>query len=113
MTDFHELFLLEFPKSSFQIEDFESSKILSLIGEDTIISQTGPLLLAQSNDSKSSMRKDLLALKCRTEVKLSLTEFFSESRNLSFISIWFVYEYNEWFSEDVSWTGLFKMEKNL
>ena len=38
----------------FHIEDFESSKFISLIGEDTIISQIGPPSLAQSNDSKSS-----------------------------------------------------------
>ena len=46
-------------KSSFHIEDFESSKFLSLIGEDTIISQIGPPSLAQSNDSKSSIWKEL------------------------------------------------------
>ena len=30
------------PESLFHIEDFESSKFLSLIGEDTIIPQIGP-----------------------------------------------------------------------
>ena len=29
-------------KTLFQLEDFESSKFLSLIGEDTIISKIGP-----------------------------------------------------------------------
>ena len=38
----------------FHIEDFESSKFLSLIGEDTIISQIGPPSLVQNDDSKSS-----------------------------------------------------------
>ena len=46
-------------QSSFHFEDFESSKFLSLIGEDTIISQIDPPSLAQSNDSKSSMWKEL------------------------------------------------------
>ena len=48
-----------FPKTLFHFEDFESSKFLSLIGEDTIISEIGPLSLAQSNDSKSSMWKSV------------------------------------------------------
>ena len=53
----NQLGVLAWPRaqSSFYIEDFESSHILSLIGEDTIISQIGPPSLAQSNDSKSSM----------------------------------------------------------
>ena len=54
-----ESFLTNHTQSSFHIEDFESSKFWSLIGEDTLISQIGPPLLAQSNDSKSSMWKEL------------------------------------------------------
>ena len=59
---YSQLYSIDITKSSFHIEDFESSKFLSLIGEDTIISQIGPPSLAQSNESKSSMWKELLVL---------------------------------------------------
>ena len=47
--------LISYAKTLFHIEDFDSSKFLSLIGEDTIISQIGPLSLVRNDDSKSSM----------------------------------------------------------
>jgi len=53
----------------FHFEDFESSKFLSLIGEDTIISKIGPLSLAQSNDSKSSMWKSVWAIQLQVTTR--------------------------------------------
>ena len=50
-------YLILNPKTPFHIEDFESSKFWSLIGDDTIIPQIGPLSLILNYNSKSSKWK--------------------------------------------------------